>query len=57
MLFAVLQNGKTTLLNTAKEPEIVDLANFLNSMGAKIYGAGTNKIVIYGKVIVRGEME
>ena len=48
MLFAVLQNGKTTLLNTAKEPEIVDLANFLNSMGAKIYGAGTNKIVIYG---------
>ena len=46
--FACLLKGKTTIINPAKEPEVVDLANFLNSMGAKILGAGTNKITIYG---------
>lgn len=46
--FASLLKGKTTIINPAKEPEVVDLCNFLNSMGAKIKGAGTNKITIYG---------
>ncbi|MBR2970074.1 MAG: UDP-N-acetylglucosamine 1-carboxyvinyltransferase, partial [Clostridia bacterium] len=46
--FACLLSGKTTILNPAREPEIVDLANFLNKMGAKILGAGTKKITIYG---------
>lgn len=48
MLASVLLNGKTIIKNPAKEPEIVDLANFLNKMGAKIFGAGTNKITIFG---------
>lgn len=46
--FACKLNGKTTILNPAKEPEVVDMCNFLNQMGAKIIGAGTNKITIYG---------
>ena len=46
--FCCLLKGKTTILNAAKEPEVVDLCNFLNKMGAKIIGAGTNKITIYG---------
>lgn len=46
--FAVLLKGKTEIYNAAKEPEIVDLCNFLNSMGANINGAGTEKITIYG---------
>ena len=48
MMAAVLADGVTVIQNAAQEPEIVDLANFLNTMGAKIEGAGTNKIVIYG---------
>ena len=48
MLASVFLPGKTVLKNVAKEPEIVDLANFLNKMGAKIFGAGTNRITIYG---------
>ncbi len=52
--FACLQSGKTTIINPAKEPEIVDLCNFLSSMGAKIYGAGTNKITIYGVDRLKG---
>ena len=48
MLASVFLNGKTVLKNCAKEPEIIDLANFLNSMGAKICGAGTSVITIYG---------
>ncbi len=48
IMAAVLANGITTILNAAKEPEIVDLANFLNSCGAKIEGAGTETIVING---------
>lgn len=48
MLTAVLANGKTIIHNAACEPEIVDLQNFLNKMGAKIYGAGSSVIVIDG---------
>jgi UDP-N-acetylglucosamine 1-carboxyvinyltransferase len=48
MLAAVLADGTTTLRNVAMEPEVVDLANFLVAMGAKILGAGTDTIVIEG---------
>lgn len=48
ILAAVLAPGKTVLENAAKEPHVVDLANFLNSMGAQIRGAGTNVIKITG---------
>ncbi|GHT57192.1 UDP-N-acetylglucosamine 1-carboxyvinyltransferase [Endomicrobiia bacterium] len=48
LLSAVLANGKTTIVNAATEPEIEDLANVLNKMGAKITGTGTKKIVIEG---------
>ena len=46
--FACKIKGKITILNAAREPEIVDLCNFLNKMGAKIVGAGTRRITIYG---------
>ncbi|KAB1502984.1 UDP-N-acetylglucosamine 1-carboxyvinyltransferase [Corynebacterium sp. 320] len=45
---AVLAEGTTTLDNAAREPEIVDLCNFLNEMGAKISGAGSNVITVEG---------
>jgi UDP-N-acetylglucosamine 1-carboxyvinyltransferase len=48
MMAAVLADGETVLENAAREPEVVDLANFLVSMGAKISGAGTDRIVIDG---------
>ncbi|NNG66061.1 UDP-N-acetylglucosamine 1-carboxyvinyltransferase [Caldanaerobacter subterraneus] len=48
MLAATLADGITVIRNAAKEPEIEDLQNFLNSMGARITGAGTNTIVIEG---------
>ena len=48
MMAAVLAKGQTILRNVAKEPEVEDLANFLNSMGAKVSGAGTDEIVIDG---------
>ncbi len=48
MLAAVLADGKTHIWNAAREPEIVNVASFLNSMGAKIKGAGTNSITIEG---------
>lgn len=48
MMAATLAEGKTTLENAAKEPEIVDLANCLNQMGAKITGAGTGTVTIIG---------
>ena len=48
MMAAVLADGVTTIENAAKEPHIVDLANFLNSMGADIKGAGTDSIRIRG---------
>jgi len=48
MLAAVLAEGTTTIENAAKEPHVVDTANFLNSMGANIKGAGTDVIRIVG---------
>ena len=49
MMAAAMADGLTTIENAAKEPHIVDLANFLNSMGANIKGAGTDTIRIYGR--------
>lgn len=54
MLAAVKAEGLTILENAAKEPHIVDLANFLNSMGANIMGAGTDVIKIRGVKSLRG---
>ncbi len=48
MMAATLADGETILENAAKEPEVVDLANFCISMGAKITGAGTDRITIVG---------
>lgn len=48
MMAAVLAQGKTTIINAGCDPEIVDLAEFLNKMGAKISGAGTPRIEITG---------
>ena len=48
MMAATMAEGTTTIENAAQEPEIVDLANYLNKMGAKIRGAGTNIIRIEG---------
>ena len=48
MLVAVKANGETIIRNAAKEPEIVNVATFLNNMGAKISGAGTSEIRIIG---------
>lgn len=48
MLASVLAEGSTRIQNAAQEPEIIDLANFLNAMGADIIGAGTSEIVING---------
>jgi len=54
MMAATLAEGQTILTNVAKEPEIADLADMLNSMGAKISGAGTDKIVIDGVAKLKG---
>ncbi len=54
MMAAVLAEGTTILENGAEEPEIVDLANFLNHMGAKIKGAGTDTIKIEGVPSLHG---
>ena len=48
MMAAVLADGVTVIESAASEPEVVDLANFLNAMGAKIEGAGTRRIIIEG---------
>ena len=48
MLAAVKAKGTTTIENAACEPEIVNVATFLNNMGAKIKGAGTSTIIIKG---------
>lgn len=48
MLASVFTPGVTAVANAAREPEIVDLQNFLNSMGARVYGAGTNTVFIEG---------
>ncbi len=54
MMAAVLAEGNTILENAAKEPHVVDAANFLNSMGAKIKGAGTDVIRIKGVKSLHG---
>lgn len=54
MLAAVLAEGMTIIENAAKEPHVVDLANFLNSMGADIMGAGTDVIKIRGVARLTG---
>ena len=54
MLSAVRAKGLTVLENAAKEPHIVDLANFLNTMGADVRGAGTDVIKIHGVDLMRG---
>lgn len=54
MIGAVLATGTTVIENAAKEPHIVDLANFLNSMGAKVSGAGTDIIKIRGVKSLHG---
>ncbi len=48
MMAAVLAEGTTVIDDAAQEPEVVDLANFLNKMGAKIEGAGTRRIIVEG---------
>ena len=48
ILASCLAEGKTVITNAAREPEIIDLQNFLNKMGAKVKGAGSNKIEIEG---------
>ena len=48
MMAATLAEGTTIIENVAREPEIVDLANFLNRMGARVVGAGTESIRIEG---------
>jgi len=52
--FACLLPGITTIINAAKEPEVVELCNFLNQMGAKIEGAGTGVITICGVSFLNG---
>lgn len=54
MMAATLADGDTVIENAAREPEVVDLANFLIAMGAKIKGAGTDKILIEGVKRLRG---
>ena len=54
MMAAALAEGMTVIENAAKEPHVVDLANFLNSMGANIMGAGTDVIKVRGVDSLRG---
>jgi UDP-N-acetylglucosamine 1-carboxyvinyltransferase len=54
MMAAALADGETVLENAAREPEVVDVANFLIAMGARIHGAGTDKIVIHGVKSLQG---
>jgi UDP-N-acetylglucosamine 1-carboxyvinyltransferase len=54
MMTSVLAEGETVIENAAEEPEIVDLANFLNSMGANVIGAGTDTIKIVGVKELKG---
>jgi len=48
MMASVFSKGRTKIYNAAREPEIADLADFINSMGGKIYGAGTSTIIVDG---------
>jgi UDP-N-acetylglucosamine 1-carboxyvinyltransferase len=54
MMAATLAQGETVIENAAREPEVIDLANFLIAMGANIQGAGTDKIVVQGVKHLRG---
>ena len=54
MMAAVYAEGRTTIENAAKEPEIIDVATMLNKMGAEIHGAGTNVITIDGVKLLKG---
>lgn len=54
MMAACLARGQTIISNAAREPEIVDLACFLNSMGAEIQGSGTDRIIINGVKSLKG---
>ena len=54
MMAATLADGESVIENAAREPEVVDLANFLVAMGARIRGAGTDKIVVEGVERLRG---
>ena len=54
LMAAALADGRTTVLNAAREPEIVDLADCLNKMGARISGAGTSTIEIHGVARLHG---
>jgi UDP-N-acetylglucosamine 1-carboxyvinyltransferase len=55
VMAAALADGTTLIENAAREPEVVDLANFLNAMGAKIHGAGTDIIEIEGVTALSGQ--
>lgn len=48
MMAAMLADGETVIENAAREPEVVDLANFLNAMGGRVSGAGTNRVLVEG---------
>src|ERR671926_120515 len=54
MMAAVLADGTTVIEGAAQEPEVVDLANFLNKMGAKIEGAGTRRMIVEGVAELHG---
>jgi UDP-N-acetylglucosamine 1-carboxyvinyltransferase len=54
MMAAVLTQGTTIIKNAAREPEIEDLARFINTMGGRVYGAGTSTIIIEGVSRLRG---
>ena len=54
MMAATLAEGTSVIENAAQEPEVVDLANFLNAMGAKISGAGTNTLIVEGVESMHG---
>ncbi|MGO1792530.1 MAG: UDP-N-acetylglucosamine 1-carboxyvinyltransferase [Oceanisphaera sp.] len=54
MMAAVLAKGRTTIENAAREPEVVDLANFLNTLGAKIQGIGQDTLIIDGVEALHG---
>ncbi len=54
MMAATLADGETVIENAAREPEVVDLANALNAMGARIQGAGTDRVVVKGVEALAG---
>jgi len=54
MMAATLAHGETVIENAAREPEVVELADFLNRMGADVHGAGSDRIVVRGVASLRG---